>query len=104
MNIYVGNLSQDVSEAQLREAFASFGEVQSVKVIMDNFTGRPKGFGFVEMNDDSQAEEAVKELNNSKLGGQFIVVKEARPKAANTGFNSNRGGFSRSNNNNSRRY
>ncbi len=99
MNIYVANLGYGTSEDQVRDAFAAHGEVTSVKLIMDQVSGRPRGFGFVEMPDTSQAETAIEELNNSKLDSQVIVVNEARPKEANAGFSSNRGGgsYSRSN-------
>lgn len=99
MNIYVANLGYGTSEDQVRDAFAAHGEVTSVKLIMDQVSGRPRGFGFVEMPDTSQAETAIEELNNSKLDSQVIVVNEARPKAANAGFSSNHGGgsYSRSN-------
>lgn len=99
MNIYVANLGYGTSEDQVRDAFAAHGEVTSVKLIMDQVSGRPRGFGFVEMPDTSQAETAIEELNNSKLDSQVIVVNEARPKSANASFSSNRGGgsYSRSN-------
>lgn len=99
MNIYVANLGYDTSESQVRDAFAAYGEVTSVKLIIDQVSGRPKGFGFVEMPNTSEAETAIEELNNSKLDSQVIVVNEARPKPLNSGFGSNRGGsgYSRSN-------
>jgi RNA recognition motif-containing protein len=98
MNIYVANLGQETSEEQVRSAFSNYGEVESVKLITDQFTGRLKGFGFIEMPNTEEAEEAIKELNNSKFDNQFLVVNEARPKASNNGFSSNnRGSYSRSN-------
>ena len=99
MNIYVANLGYEASEAKVREVFAAHGEVTSVKLITDQLTGRLKGFGFVEMPNTSEAETAIEELNNSRLDSQVIVVNEARPKPANSGFSSNRsgGGYSRSN-------
>ncbi len=80
MNIYVGNLAYSVTDDELREAFAAFGDVSRASVIMDRDTGRSKGFGFVEMPDDSQAEAAIKELNEKPLGGRPIRVNEARPR------------------------
>jgi RNA recognition motif-containing protein len=97
MNIYLANLGQETSEGQVRDAFSAYGDVTSVKLINDQFTGRPKGFGFVEMPNTTEAEQAIEELNNSTLGGQFIVVNEARPKPANSGFGGQRNSFSRSN-------
>jgi RNA recognition motif-containing protein len=80
MNIYVGNLSWGLSEDDLREAFESYGEVDSVKIIQDKMTGRSRGFGFVEMPDDSEAKSAIAELNGKELDGRAIKVNEARPK------------------------
>ncbi|MFY7728583.1 MAG: RNA recognition motif domain-containing protein [Flavobacterium sp.] len=98
MNIYVANLGYSTSEDQVRDAFAAHGEVTSVKLIMDQVSGRPRGFGFVEMPNTSEAETAIEELNNSRLDSQVIVVNEARPKTQNNSFSSNRGGgYSRSN-------
>ena len=79
-NIYVGNCSYDVTEEQLREAFAAFGEVESVKVIRDRDTGRARGFAFVEMVDSSAAEAAIQGLNGTDLGGRSLKVNEARPR------------------------
>ena len=80
MNIYVGNLSYRMTEDELREAFAAFGEVSSAKIIMDRETGRSKGFGFVEMPVQAEGEEAVKALNEKEMGGRNIRVNEARPR------------------------
>ena len=80
MNIYVGNLSYTLSESELREAFAGYGEVSSVKVLMDRETGRSRGFGFVEMPNQSEAEAAIAQLNGKELGGRALRVNEARPK------------------------
>lgn len=80
MNIYVGNLSYSLSESELREAFAGFGEVSSVKVLMDRETGRSRGFGFVEMPNQGEAEAAIAQLNGKELGGRALRVNEARPK------------------------
>lgn len=80
MNIYVGNLSYDMTDSELREAFAAFGEVTSAKVISDRDTGRSKGFGFVEMSDNSEAEAAINALNGNEIGGRPLRVSEARPR------------------------
>lgn len=96
MNIYVANLGQETSEGQVRDAFNAYGEVTSVKLINDQFTGFPKGFGFVEMPDNGEAQQAIEGLNNSTLSGQFLVVNEARPKPANSGFSGQRNNYSRS--------
>ena len=80
MNIYVGNLSYGMSEGELRDAFAEFGEVSSVKILMDRETGRSRGFGFVEMPNQKEAEEAVAQLNGKDLGGRALRVNEARPR------------------------
>lgn len=79
MNMYVGNLAYSVTEEDLREAFAAFGEVASVKIIKDNFSGQSKGFGFVEMPDNSQADQAIKALNGNQLKGRPLKVNQARP-------------------------
>jgi RNA recognition motif-containing protein len=82
MNIYVGNLSYSLSESELRDAFAAYGEVSSVKVLMDRETGRSRGFGFVEMPNQSEAEIAVAEVNGKEVGGRPLRVNEARPREA----------------------
>ena len=82
MNLYVGNLSYDLDESQLRQAFEEHGEVNSVRLIMDRETGRPRGFGFVEMADQSSALNAIDTLNGKELAGRRLVVNEARPKAS----------------------
>jgi len=79
MNIYVGNLSYSLSESELREAFAAFGEVSSVKILMDRDSGRSRGFGFVEMPNQGEGEEAVAQLNGKDVGGRALRVNEARP-------------------------
>jgi RNA recognition motif-containing protein len=79
-NIYVGNCSYDVTEEQLRALFAAYGEVGSVKVVMDRDTGRPRGFAFVEMPDASAAQAAIKGVDGTDLGGRALKVNEARPK------------------------
>lgn len=80
MKIYVGNLSYDSTEQDVRQAFESHGEVRSVDIIMDKFSGRSKGFGFVEMPDKTQAQAAMAALNDSDLQGQTLRVSEARPR------------------------
>ena len=80
MNIYVGNLSYDTGNAELREAFAPYGQIDDVRVIEDRGTGRSKGFGFVEMANDSEARKAMEELNGTSLQGRDITVNEARPR------------------------
>ncbi len=81
MNIYAGNLSYSVTDEDLREAFAAFGEVSSANVISDRETGRSKGFGFVEMPVDDEAKLAIESLNGKDLKGRNVNVNEARPKA-----------------------
>ena len=81
MNIYVGNLSYEVTEEELKEAFAVFGKVDTVKVIKDNYTGRSKGFGFVEMPAKAEAQSAIEGLNGKDLKGKSLNVNEARPRA-----------------------
>jgi RNA recognition motif-containing protein len=80
MNIYVGNLPYSVSEDDLRDAFSAFGEVASVNIITDKFSGQSKGFGFVEMPDNSDADAAIKALNDSPLSGRNIKVNQAKPR------------------------
>jgi len=80
MNIYVGNLSYGMSESELRDAFGAFGEVSSVKILMDRETGRSRGFGFVEMPNQSEAETAIAQLNGKDLGGRALRINEARPR------------------------
>jgi RNA recognition motif-containing protein len=81
MNIYVGNLSNDATDETIREAFESFGQVTSAKVIKDKYTGQSRGFGFVEMSVQSQAQTAIKSLNGKELMGKQISVNEARSRA-----------------------
>jgi RNA recognition motif-containing protein len=80
MNIYVGNLSYSMSEGELRDAFAAFGDVLSVKILMDRETGRSRGFGFVEMPNQSEGEAAISNLNGKDLGGRALRINEARPR------------------------
>jgi len=92
MNIYISNLSYGVSDADLRDLFAEYGEVSSAKVIMDRETGRSRGFGFVEMEDEAQGQAAIDELNNAEYDGKTISVTVARPRTERPSFNNNRGG------------
>ena len=85
MNIFVAKLNYDTQESDLQYAFEEFGAVDSAKIIMDRETGRSKGFGFVEMPNDDEAREAIRQLNDQELDGRTIVVKEAEPRG-------NRGG------------
>lgn len=80
MNIYVGNLSWDVTEDDLKEAFEAHGQVASVNIISDKYTGRSRGFGFVEMSVETEARAAIEALNNTELKGRNLNVNEARPK------------------------
>ncbi|OGR04384.1 MAG: RNA-binding protein [Deltaproteobacteria bacterium RIFOXYD12_FULL_50_9] len=77
MNMYVGNLGQKVTESELREAFAKFGEVSSVKIIMDRFAGQSKGYAFLEMPNNSEADVAIKALNKTMLGGQPLAISQS---------------------------
>lgn len=79
MNIYIGNLSRDVSESELREGFQAFGNVTSASIIKDKFSGESRGFGFVEMPNKAGAESAISRLNGKDLKGRTINVNEARP-------------------------
>ena len=81
MNIYVGNLPYSVTESELRESFSSFGEVSRVNLITDKFTGQSKGFGFVEMDKNSEADAAIKGLNGTDMKGRNITVNQAKPKS-----------------------
>jgi RNA recognition motif-containing protein len=80
MNIYVGNLSWNLKDQDLANLFTPFGEVTSAKIVNDKFTQRSKGFGFVEMKDDAQAQAAIAQLNGSEVDGRNLVVNESRPK------------------------
>ncbi len=78
MNIYVGNLAYSLSEDELRNEFENYGEVSSVKIISDKFTGRSKGFGFVEMPNEDEAQTAIRELNNKVVANRNLRVNQAR--------------------------
>jgi RNA recognition motif-containing protein len=80
MNIYVGNLNYGLTEPELKDAFSAHGEVSSVKIIMDKFTGKAKGFAFVEMPNSDEARAAISQLNGADLKGRPLKVSEARPK------------------------
>ncbi|QYJ69331.1 RNA recognition motif domain-containing protein [Flavobacterium litorale] len=100
MNIFVGSLPFSIEEADLRESFEAYGPVDSVKIITDRFTGRSKGFGFVEMPNDEEAQKAIDELNGATVEGRTIVVNKSEPKPQgerkggnrNFGRDNNRGG------------
>ena len=80
MNIYVGNLSYDVSGENLRQAFEAFCQISSAKIVKDKYSGQPRGFGFVEMPNQAEAQEAIKSLNGKELLGKQMSVNEARPR------------------------
>jgi RNA recognition motif-containing protein len=88
MNIYVGNLSWNLKDQDLTDLFTPYGEVGSAKIVIDKFTQRSKGFGFVEMPNDEQAQAAIAQLNGSEVDGRNLVVNESRPKEEGSG-----GGF-----------
>jgi RNA recognition motif-containing protein len=96
MNIYVGNLSRDVVESDLKEAFQAFGEVQTTSIIKDKFTSESRGFGFVEMPNKEEAEKAIAGMNGKDLKGRSLTVNEARPRTdrprTGGGFGGGRGG------------
>jgi len=94
INIYVGNLSFDTSEDQLKDLFGSYGTVESAKIITDQFTGRSKGFGFIEMSNREEGMNAIKQLNSTQLDGRTLKVNEARPRGerGGGGGDSRRGG------------
>jgi len=95
MNIYVGNLSSEATEQELRQEFEAFGEVASVSIITDKYTGRPRGFGFVEMPSKTEGQAAVTSLNGKTLRDRTLNVSEARPRSDNRGggsYGDRRGG------------
>jgi RNA recognition motif-containing protein len=93
-NIFVSNLSFRINDEDLKQAFADYGAVNSAKVIKDNFSGRSRGFGFVEMTNDEEADKAIEELNNAEFDGKVMTVSVARPKTDRKpgGFGDSRGG------------
>ena len=95
MNIYIGNLSREVTEDDLREAFEEFGQVASVTLIKDKFSGESRGFGFVEMPAKAEAQSAINGLNGKELKGQTLNVNEARPRSEGRRGGGKRGGGQR---------
>ncbi|MFN7116687.1 MAG: RNA recognition motif domain-containing protein [Saprospiraceae bacterium] len=96
MNIFVAKLNSQTQSEDMQSAFEAYGAVDSAKVIMDQFSGRSKGFGFVEMPNDDEAKNAIRALNDSDLDGNTIVVKEAEPRESRSSGGFNRGGSSSS--------
>jgi len=92
MNIYVGNLSYTTTEDDLRQAFGNFGEVTSAALIKDKFTGKSRGFGFVEMPSQEEAMAAIQGMNGAELGGRVLTVNEARPRSEERRGGGGRGG------------
>jgi RNA recognition motif-containing protein len=88
MNIYVANLSYDVKDSDLKELFEEYGKVSSAKVITDRYTGKSRGFGFVEMDDNTQAQQAINELNQAEYDGKIINVSVAKPRTERSNRNS----------------
>ncbi len=97
MNIYVSNLSFNVQDEDLKGFFEEYGEVSSAKVITDKFTGRSRGFGFVEMSDDAAAQKAIQELDGATVEGRAIKVSEAKPREQRPSTGGNGGGGGRRN-------
>ena len=93
--LYVGNLAYSVSKSDLEELFSKIGQVQSVAVIMDKFTGQSKGFGFVEMTNAEDASKAIEQFNDTELKGRNIKVNEAKPRESSLGGGNRSGGHSR---------
>jgi RNA recognition motif-containing protein len=91
-NIYVGNLPFDTSESELENLFGQHGEVERVHIVTDRDTGRPRGFGFVEMRDANEGRAAIDAINNTELGGRTLTVNEARPRAPRGGGGGGGGG------------
>jgi len=92
MNIYVGNLSFEVTDDDLRQLFTAYGEVESASVVKDRFSGESRGFGFVEMPARKDAEAAIAALNGTDVKGRTVTVNEAKPKAPKSGGGGGRGG------------
>ncbi len=92
MNIYVGNLSYEVTEEDLRQAFGAFGQVESINIIKDKYSGESKGFGFVEVPDKAEAQSAIEGLNGKELKGRALKVSEARPRSEGSRGGGRRGG------------
>ena len=104
MEIYVGNLNYKIEETVIKEIFEEYGEVSNVKIVSDNVTRRSKGFGFVSMPNDGEAQRAIEELHEGELMGRKIVVNQARPKSENGGDRGSRGGGNRNGGYNRRSY
>jgi RNA recognition motif-containing protein len=112
MNIYLGNLPYSATEASIRDLFEGFGDVTTTKIVTDKFTGASRGFGFVEMPSNDEAQKAIAELNGKEFQGRKLVVNESRPRENTGGGYSNNnsrgprreGGFSRDGGRNSSRY
>lgn len=94
-NIYVGNLDFKVTEDDLRQAFGAYGQVDNVTILKDRDTGQPRGFGFVEMANDEEADKAIQGMNGAQLGSRALNVNEARPRETRGGGFGGRGGFDR---------
>jgi len=97
MNIFIAGLSYSINDNDLRDLFSEYGEISSAKVIMDKVTGRSKGYGFVELEDNDAAQKAIEELNGAEYDGRTISVSEARPRTEGgdrprRNFDNNRGG------------
>jgi RNA recognition motif-containing protein len=92
MNIYVGSLHFKMNEAELKEVFEEYGEVTSAKIIIDKYSGKSKGFGFVEMPNDAEAKKAIEELNGAEVSGRNIIVNESIERAERKGGGNFRGG------------
>ena len=92
MNIYVGNLSREFTEEELRSAFESFGKVETANIIKDKYSGDSKGFGFVEMLSKEEAQSAINDLNGKELQGNTLNVNEARPRSDSRGGRGGQGG------------
>jgi RNA recognition motif-containing protein len=104
MNIYVSNLSFNVQDEDLREFFAPYGEVTSAKVIMDKITNQSRGFGFVEMSDETASKKAIAELDGATVENRILKVNEAKPREARPARNDNGRNFNNANSYNKNRY
>jgi RNA recognition motif-containing protein len=106
MNIYIANLSYGVNDADLRDLFSEYGEVSSTKVIIDKFSGKSRGFGFVEMPNTEDAKKAIENLHEAEYDGKVITVNEAKPRTGKSNNSNNYGNNNRGygNYNKSRRY
>jgi RNA recognition motif-containing protein len=91
--MYVGNIAFNATEQDLRDLFSEYGEIESLKIMKDNFTERSKGFGFIEMVDENDAKKAIATLNGKDFMGKSLTVAEARPHQKRRGFNDRRGGY-----------